>query len=389
MSDNEKTVALIVAAGRGSRFGQETPKQYLPLGGQAVLRHAVKAFLGHGDVDAVAVVIHPDDRTLYDAAAGDLPLLAPVAGGPERQDSVRLGLESLAEMAPSQVLIHDAARPFVSPELISRVLAALEDAPGALPGLAVADTLKRTDGGKVAGTVARDDLCRAQTPQGFRYQEILSAHHAAAGRALTDDAAVAEAAGLEVVVVPGDPANEKITTEEDLRQAESRLAAARETRVGQGFDVHRFCEGDSITLCGVEIPHDRGLQGHSDADVALHALTDALLGALGAGDIGSHFPPSDPRWRGAPSRLFLEHAAELLSVRQGRVLHLDLTVICEAPKIGPHREALRARTADLLGLSLDRVSVKATTTEGLGFTGRGEGIAAQAVATISLPKLAP
>lgn len=381
-----QNVALVVAAGRGHRFGAELPKQYQRLGGEALLRHSVRRFLTHPEVDAVAVVIHPDDRTLYDAAVVGLDLPCPIGGGAERQESVRLGLESLARTTPRRVLIHDAARPFVSPEVISRVLAGLEVAPGALPALAVADTLKRAADGKVTETLPRDGLHRAQTPQGFRFEEILAAHRAAAGQSLTDDAAVAEAAGLEVVLVPGDPANEKITTAEDLRRAESAYAAQMETRIGQGFDVHRFGKGNAVTLCGVVIPHDRCLIGHSDADVALHALTDAILGALGEGDIGSHFPPSEAQWRGVPSRLFLEEAGRLLALRGGRVLHLDLTLLCEAPKIGPHRDAMRTKVAEILNLPRDRVAVKATTTEGLGFTGRREGIAAQAVATLSLPK---
>ena len=389
MTGTAATIALIVAAGRGSRLGGEMPKQYRRLAGEPLLCHSARAFLEHPQVDAVAVVIHPDDRALYDAAVGGLPLLAPIAGGSQRQESVRLGLDGIESRAPERVLIHDAARPFVSLELISRVLAALETAPGALPGLPMADSLKRGEGGIVTGSVARDDIYRAQTPQGFRFAEILAAHRAAAGQSLTDDAAVAEAANLDVVLVSGDPANEKITTAADLAAAESRLAAARETRIGQGFDVHRFGQGASVTLCGIEISHNNGLIGHSDADVALHALTDAILGALSEGDIGRHFPPSDPQWKDAPSHLFLEHAAKLAAGRGGRILQVDLTVICEVPKIGPHREAMRERVANILGISLERVSVKATTTEGLGFTGRGEGIAAQAIATLSLPVSAP
>lgn len=389
MPQDAPTLALIVAAGRGSRLGGEAPKQYLSLAGKAVLRHAAEAFLHHRGIQAVRVVIHPDDRALYDAATAGLDLLDPVGGGAERQDSVRLGLESLEELAPARVLIHDAARPFPSQALISRVLASLDNHVAVLPGLPVSDSLKRSEGARVAGTVDRSGLIRAQTPQGFRFAEILAAHRAAAGQALTDDTAVAEAAGIPVALVAGEAANEKITSAEDLAAAESRLAAASETRVGQGFDVHRFGEGNGVTLCGIEIPHDKSLLGHSDADAALHALTDAILGALGEGDIGNHFPPSDPQWRGAPSRLFLEHAAALAAARGGRILHLDLTIVCEAPKIGPHRNAMRQNLAALLGLELERVSVKATTTEGLGFTGRGEGIAAQAVATLSLPKPAP
>jgi 2-C-methyl-D-erythritol 4-phosphate cytidylyltransferase / 2-C-methyl-D-erythritol 2,4-cyclodiphosphate synthase len=386
-----KTIALIVAAGRGHRLGGSLPKQYLPLAGQPVLRHTVARFLAHPGIDAVRVVIHPDDRDLYDQAVGDLGFAEPIAGGATRQDSVRLGLEALAADAalgaPDLVLIQDAARPFTAPATIDAVLAALKDHPGAIPALAVADTLKRAEGAQIAATVPRAGLYRAQTPQGFRFADILAAHRALAGQELTDDASLLEAAGQTVALVPGHEENFKITTAEDMMRAETLLGAAFETRSAGGFDVHRFAEaGDHVMLCGVAVPHDRGLEGHSDADVGLHALTDALLGCIAAGDIGQHFPPSDPQWKGASSDRFLAHAAGLVAAKGGRIVHVDVTLICERPKVGPYREAMTARIAEILGLATDRVSVKATTTEQLGFTGRREGIAAQAMATIELPR---
>jgi 2-C-methyl-D-erythritol 4-phosphate cytidylyltransferase / 2-C-methyl-D-erythritol 2,4-cyclodiphosphate synthase len=381
-------IALIVAAGRGSRFGAGLPKQYRLLAGQPILRRAVAPLLAHPRIGAVRVIIHADDADAYRAAVGDLPLLPPIPGGTTRQDSALRGLESLGNAPPQRVLIHDAARPFVSAALLDRVIGALDRRDGAVPALPVVDTLKRGGEGvapPVLGTQDRSGLWRAQTPQGFRYPALLAAHRAAAGAALTDDAAVAEAAGMAVVLVAGDEDNLKVTTEDDLLRAERVLAAGRETRSASGFDVHRFCDGDHVMLCGVIVPHDRGLLGHSDADVGLHALTDALLGTIGEGDIGSHFPPSEPRWRGAPSDLFLRHAAALVTAAGGRVVNVDVTLICERPKVGRHREAMRARIAELLGVSVGRVSVKATTTEELGFTGRREGIAAQALATVELP----
>ncbi len=386
------TVALIVAAGRGSRFGAALPKQYAPLAGRAVLRHALEAYCRHPRIDAVQAVIHPDDRALYDKAAEGLGLPEAVAGGATRQDSVLNGLNALAPGAPERVLIHDGARPLIGAETIDRVLDALGQAPGAIAALPVIDTLKRGgDDGRISGTLSRSDLWRAQTPQGFRFAEILGAHEAARDQALTDDAAVAERVGIEVRLVPGAPENIKVTTQEDLMQAERWLsgAASGETRVGQGFDVHRFGPGDHVMLCGIAVPHGAGLIGHSDADVGLHALTDAILGALGAGDIGTHFPPSDPKWRGADSAAFLRHAAALTAERGGRILQTDVTLICEAPKVGPHRAAMVRRIAELLEIAPERVSVKATTTEGLGFTGRGEGIAAQALATLRLADAGP
>ncbi len=382
-------VALVVAAGRGERFGGTLPKQYEDLAGQPLLRHSLAALAAHPGIAGVRAVINMDDLAHYQSAAAGLDLLAPVAGGASRQESARRGLESLEDLAPERVLIHDGARPLVPATVVDRVLQALDEAPGAIAALPVTDTLKREQNGVSAGTVDRAGLWRAQTPQGFRYAEILAAHREAAGAELTDDAAVAEQAGLSVALVEGSPRNLKVTTPDDLAQAESYLAggagAPAEVRTGSGFDVHRFGPGDHVNLCGLRIPHDQALLGHSDADVALHALTDAMLGALGAGDIGQHFPPSDPRWRDADSARFLRHACELMTTRGGRILNVDLTVICERPKLAPHRTEMVARVAALLELEPARVSVKATTTEGLGFTGRGEGIAAQAIATLSLP----
>ncbi|MDE2165390.1 MAG: bifunctional 2-C-methyl-D-erythritol 4-phosphate cytidylyltransferase/2-C-methyl-D-erythritol 2,4-cyclodiphosphate synthase [Alphaproteobacteria bacterium] len=379
-------IALVVAAGRGTRLGATLPKQYLPLAGKPLLRHALETLAAHPGIGGVRVVYNPDDAAVLARASAGLDLLPPVGGGAARQDSVRLGLESLAEFAPEQVLIHDGARPFLDHGTIDRVLAALAEAPAAVPALKVADTVKRADDGRVLETVDRANLWRAQTPQGFRYRDILAAHRAATGLDLPDDAAVAERAGLAVRLVAGSEDNVKVTTAEDLARAE-RWAAAwlGDVRTGQGFDVHAFGPGDHVWLCGVKVPHDHGLVGHSDADCGLHALTDAILGALGAGDIGVHFPPSDPQWRGAPSHRFLRHAADLVAQAGGSVAHVDVTLICERPKIGPHRAAMVARIAEILGVDPQRVSVKATTTETLGFTGRGEGMAAQAVATLRLP----
>jgi 2-C-methyl-D-erythritol 4-phosphate cytidylyltransferase/2-C-methyl-D-erythritol 2,4-cyclodiphosphate synthase len=380
------TYAVIVAAGRGTRFGGAQPKQYLPLGAGSVLRHAVAAFATHPRIAGVQIVIRGEDRTLFDAAVAGLPLLPPIPGGAERQDSVRLGLEALAAGDPARVLIHDGARPFPDAALIDRVIGALDTAPAAIPVLPMGDTIKRVADGVVRETVDRSQLWRAQTPQGFHFAPILAAHRAAAGRVLTDDAAVAEAAGMAPVIVLGSEDNLKVTTAQDLAAAE-RLLASRlgDVRVGQGFDVHPYGPGDHVMVCGIAIPHEVAPIGHSDADVGLHALTDAVLGAIGAGDIGMHFPPSDARWRGASSDRFLAYAAALVGDRGGAIVAVDVTIICERPRIAPHRDRMIERVAEILSLAPGRVSVKATTTEGLGFTGRREGIAAQAVATVRLP----
>lgn len=384
-------IALIVAGGSGQRFGAERPKQYLDLAGKPVLRRTVEAFLRHPQVGGVRVVIDPAWRDAYDAAVAGLGLPDPVAGGASRQDSVRNGLEALAaDGAPDLVLIHDAARPLIDADTIAAVIGALDNSAGAIAAVPVADTLKRGNGNggrdAIAGTVDRDGLWRAQTPQGFRFPAILEAHRAAAGLSLTDDAAVAERAGLAVALVPSKEDNFKVTTPDDLTRATRAIMSSLwDVRTGTGFDVHRFTDGDFVTLCGLRVPHSHGLEGHSDADVGLHALTDAILGALASGDIGSHFPPTDPRWRGADSAKFLRHAADLVAERGGVIAHADVTIICERPKVGPHRAAMAERIAQILGMEVGRVSVKATTTEQLGFTGRREGIAAQAVATIRLP----
>jgi 2-C-methyl-D-erythritol 4-phosphate cytidylyltransferase/2-C-methyl-D-erythritol 2,4-cyclodiphosphate synthase len=377
-----RVAVLIVAAGKGERAGRGGPKQYEPLLGKPMLCWTVKAFAGIGPVQ---LVIGPDQDELCRAALGDLVCLPPVTGGATRQDSVRLGLEALAKDAPDFVLIHDAARPLIPRAVVTRVVAALEGgADAAIPMLALADTLRKRegDGWKL---VARDGLYRAQTPQGFRFDAILKAHRAHAKESVTDDMALAELAGLGIEMVEGDEKNIKVTRKEDFAMAEQLLGARGDVRVATGYDVHRFAPGDHVWLCGVKVPHDFSLEGHSDADAGLHALTDALLGCIGAGDIGQHFPPTDERWRGASSDKFLAHAAGLVAARGGVVSHVDVTLICERPKIGPHREAMAARVAEILGIDISRVSVKATTTEGLGFTGRREGLAAQAVATVRLP----
>jgi 2-C-methyl-D-erythritol 4-phosphate cytidylyltransferase / 2-C-methyl-D-erythritol 2,4-cyclodiphosphate synthase len=378
--------ALVVAAGRGSRFGGSLPKQYLPLGGVSVLRHAVVRLADHPLITNVLVAIRPEDKTLFDNSLGGINVLPAAAGGATRQDSVRLGLEVLAAYRPDLVLIHDGARPFPDPQLVDRVIDGLGQAPAAIPCLPLRDTIKRAQDGEIRETIDRSTLWRAQTPQGFHFEAILAAHRSAIGRDLPDDAAVAEAAGLVPLMVEGSEENLKVTTPEDLAAAE-RLIASRQgdIRVGHGFDVHPFAPGDHLWICGVKIPHGMALAGHSDADVGLHALTDAVLGAIGAGDIGVHFPPGDSRWRGAASDQFLRHAAGLARARGGAVAAVDVTIICERPKISPYRAAMIGRIAAILGIAPDRVSVKATTTEKLGFTGRAEGIAAQAVANIRLP----
>ncbi|MEM8935490.1 MAG: bifunctional 2-C-methyl-D-erythritol 4-phosphate cytidylyltransferase/2-C-methyl-D-erythritol 2,4-cyclodiphosphate synthase [Pseudomonadota bacterium] len=391
-----QTIAILVAAGRGVRAGPGGPKQYRPLNGRAILAWASEAFAHHPQIDAVRVVIHKDDFDLYEDAMQELTahpkVLPPTTGGAERQDSVRLGLESLIQASPGRVLIHDAARPFIDAATISRVVDALDTHDGAIAALPVYDTVKRAAGDAdtpiIADTLPRDALWRAQTPQAFHFDAILAAHRDAAGKALTDDAAVAEAAGLSVGLVAGSPNNMKITQAEDFGLAASLLsgkATTMEYRTGQGFDVHAFEEGARITICGIEIPHVKKLKGHSDADVGMHALTDALFGAVSEGDIGDHFPPSEPQWKGAPSRIFLEKAREVVLEKGGQITHCDITLMCEAPKIGPHRAAMRAALAEILQIDVARVSVKATTTERLGFTGREEGIAALATATVALP----
>jgi len=378
---------LIVAAGSGTRLGGDIPKQYRTLNGVPVLRRAIVAFAHRTDIVGVQVVIGADQSEHFAITTHGLNIAAPVTGGATRKESVRIGLEALAQHKPDIVLIHDAARPLVSRVLIDQVIAALaRGADAAIPLLPVADTLKTKTASGWA-TLPRDGLERAQTPQGFRFDAILMAHRTFAHEAVTDDMGMAELSGLKIESVLGEESNLKITKNDDLLFAERLLGGAAEFRTGMGFDAHRFIAGDHVWLCGVKIPHDKGLKGHSDADAGLHALTDAILGAIGAGDIGQHFPPSDPKWRGANSAQFLEHAAGLMRDMGGTVTHCDVTLICEKPKVGPHRDAMRGRIAEILGVDLARVSVKATTTEGMGFTGRGEGLAAQAVATIKMDEM--
>lgn len=373
-----RTIALLVAAGSGSRTGGEVPKQYRTIAGKALLAHAVD-HLVHPEIDAVQVVIGVGQEAAYAEAIGTRSLPAPVRGGATRRESVLNGLAALG--GAERVLIHDAARPFLPAAVIDRLLEALDEHDGAVPVLPVVDTLARRE--VVLGeTVPRDDLVRVQTPQAFRFEAIVRAHQAWPGGEATDDAQIARAAGLAVATVAGDPRLEKLTYDEDFVRAEAALAMRLVSRTGMGFDVHALAAGEELWLGGIRIPYDRGLKGHSDADVVLHALTDAILGAIAAGDIGDHFPPSDPQWRGAPSSVFLEHARGLVEAAGGRIDHVDVTIVCEAPRIGPFRQAMREKIAGLLRLPVGRTSIKATTTERLGFTGRGEGIAAQAVATV-------
>jgi 2-C-methyl-D-erythritol 4-phosphate cytidylyltransferase/2-C-methyl-D-erythritol 2,4-cyclodiphosphate synthase len=373
--------AIIVAAGRGLRAGGA--KQWRKLAGKPMARWSLETLLTAG-AGRVAIVIPPDDEGAAQVAFSGLKNWISVAGGAERFDSVKSGLAALADDPPDAVLIHDAARPFLTDAVIQDLLAALEHADGAIPVLPTVDTLKR-EGPDGLATADRTGLMRAQTPQAFRFPALIRAiDRWPDGETPTDDAQVLERAGGKVVTTTGDARLFKLTYPEDFAMAEALATASRRTRVGQGFDVHAFAPGDHVWLCGVRIEHGRTLAGHSDADAGLHALTDALLGAIGEGDIGDHFPPTDPQWKGADSAVFLRHAAGLIASRGGRIVNVDVTLVCEAPKIKPHREAMRARIAELLDLPVDLVSVKATTTEGLGFAGRREGIAAQAVASVEI-----
>jgi 2-C-methyl-D-erythritol 4-phosphate cytidylyltransferase/2-C-methyl-D-erythritol 2,4-cyclodiphosphate synthase len=376
-----RVAAILVAGGSGQRFGADRPKQFFVCAGKPVVRWAAERLRPH-----VALLQPVGDAEGLSAALDGIEHLPVVAGGAGRQDSVRAGLEALAAHAPDVVLIHDAARPFLPSGTIPALLAALAHADGAIPAVPVGDTLKRTEAGAITATVPRDGLFRAQTPQAFRFGTILDLHRAHASAAgATDDAALFERAGLPVAVVPGHEDNIKLTYSEDAMRLERILAVPLEPRTGTGFDVHVLEAGRRLMLCGIEVPHEKGLAGHSDADVGLHALCDAIYGALGEGDIGRHFPPSEATWKDADSARFLRHAAERIAARGGRLVNADVTLICERPKITPHAPAMIARLAALLGVGSDRISVKATTTERLGFTGRGEGIAAQAVATVLLP----
>jgi 2-C-methyl-D-erythritol 4-phosphate cytidylyltransferase / 2-C-methyl-D-erythritol 2,4-cyclodiphosphate synthase len=386
-----KVAVVIVAAGRGSRAGAAgVPKQFRPVGGETVLRRTLVRFAGVPNVALVQTVIHADDGDLYSDAANGFALLPPVHGGATRQASVLAGLEALVGHAPDIVLIHDAARPFVSGALIARAIFAAKESGAAIPGLPVTDTIKSVDHhGLVGETLPRETLRAVQTPQAFAFAPLLEAHRRAAREGcddFTDDAAIAEWVGMKVTVFDGERNNIKITNPEDFMCAEAlHIWQFGDIRTGTGIDVHAFGAGDHVIIGGISIPHSESLGGHSDADVGLHALTDALLGALADGDIGAHFPPSDPQWRGASSDRFLKFAVERVAARGGRISHLDLTIVCEAPKIGPHRDAMRESIARIAGIDIGRVAVKATTSEQLGFTGRGEGIAAYATATIRLP----
>lgn len=400
MSSDRSIAVIVVAAGRGERAsasGADAPKQYRSVAGTPVLARTIAAFLNHPGVGWVLPVIHPDHAARYAELNLSHPrLLPPVHGAATRQGSVLAGLESLAPHEPDLVLIQDAARPLVDPATIAGVVAALDTATAALPVIPVTDTIKRSvDGATVSGTEDRRQLFAAQTPQGFRFAEILAAHRRAATEPteFTDDAAIAEWAGHTVQLTAGHVHNLKITHPEDFRRAERLLgeehptmATRMETRVGTGFDVHPFEPGDAVWLGGIRIPHAMKLKGHSDADVALHALTDAILGAIGEGDIGQHFPPSDERWRGAASSIFVEHAADLVRQRGGRIVNLDVTIVCEAPRVGPHVPAMKAAIAAAAGLAPSRIAIKATTSEELGFTGRREGIVAMASASVELPR---
>jgi 2-C-methyl-D-erythritol 4-phosphate cytidylyltransferase / 2-C-methyl-D-erythritol 2,4-cyclodiphosphate synthase len=383
--------AVVVAAGAGLRASGAVPKQYQLIGGRPVLWWTLKAFCDHPRISYVQPVIGPGHEAMFSQAAGDLPVEPPVTGGVTRQDSCRIGIEALAGKNPDHVLVHDAARPFVSARLIDTIVGALEVNDGVIPGVPISDTVKQAPGGIVARTVDRTGLWAVQTPQGFVYGAIREAHRHARDQLLegiTDDAGIAEKAGLKVAVVPGEIDNRKLTTEADIIAADRRLLARSLTdiRVGQGIDVHGFEDGDHVVLCGVRIPHTHRLKGHSDADAALHALTDAILGAIGEGDIGTHFPPSDMRWKGAPSSIFLTKAMDLLRERRGIIGNADIAILCEAPRIAPHISAMKAHLAPLLSVSEDRIAIKATTTETLGFIGRKEGIAAFVTVTVRLPE---
>ena len=396
LTHDRSIAAIVVAAGRGERVsasGNSEPKQYRLLSGTPVLSRTIAALLDVEAVGAVLPVIHPEHRDRYEALGlSGSRLLEPVAGGISRQASVLAGLQALEPRSPDLVLIQDAARPFVDRALIEGVIGALGRHEAALPAVPVTDTIKRsTDGKTVAATEDRHTLFAAQTPQGFRFQRILSAHLRAAGlaREFTDDAAIAEWAGMTVALTQGSTRNIKLTLPEDFARAERLIGgdSRMETRIGSGFDVHPFEAGDAVWLGGVKIDHSMTLKGHSDADVALHALTDAIYGALGEGDIGTHFPPSSPQWRGAASSIFLQHATELVTERGGRIVNLDVTIVCEAPRIGPHVAAMKRAIAAISGISADRIAIKATTSERLGFTGREEGVVAMATASIELPRV--
>ena len=388
-----KVVAVIVAAGSGLRAGGDLPKQFQKLGDKPVLRHTLEVFVKHPQISAVITVIAAGYEKLYAEIISGLPLAPCVIGGATRQESCAKGVEAAAEFAPDAVLIHDAARPFVSAKVISDVIEKLNMAEAVIPALPVADTMKRADGGIITQTIARDGLYFVQTPQAFHFNKIRSGHQALAAKGinnLTDDAAVAEATGLKVHIVSGDPANLKLTTTQDMRETNIKMHLTRanlftDMRVGQGIDFHTFAKGKSIWLCGVEIPHSKTLQGHSDADVALHALTDALLGAIGEGDIGTHFPPTDAKWKGARSTIFIDKVIALIKERGGEIGNVDITILAEAPMISPYLQSMKSCLAKMLQITVDRIAIKATTTEKMGAIGRKEGMAALATAIVRLP----
>ncbi len=388
------TGVIIVAAGSGTRAGGQIPKQYQMIGSKPVICHTLEAFLAHPDIDHIQLVIGHNQDDLYADALGDYDIPAPVAGGNTRQASVFAGLKAMQSRQPDNILIHDAARPFVSSEMITKTIAALDEHAGAIPGLPVTDTIKQVSGDLIESTIDREQLRAVQTPQGFIFETIFNAHKNAEAQAvtgLTDDASILEWAGIEVAIIAGDPANTKLTTADDIKKADAKMTGTNpfsltDIRVGQGFDVHAFEPGDHVILCGIKLPHTAKLKGHSDADVAMHALTDAILGAISEGDIGSHFPPSDPQWKGAASAIFLKGANDLVKQKNGVLAHCDITIICEAPKLRPFIDDMRKTMAEILGLEISRMSIKATTSEQLGFTGRREGIAAMATATVRLPE---
>jgi 2-C-methyl-D-erythritol 4-phosphate cytidylyltransferase/2-C-methyl-D-erythritol 2,4-cyclodiphosphate synthase len=392
-SGNMTVAAVIVAGGSGLRAGGEKPKQYQLIGGKPVIRWTLESFLAHPEIDLVQAVIGQGHAEMYADATRGLELPPPVTGGSTRQDSCRLGIESCAAQLPDKILIHDAARPFISHGVISNVIAELDRGDAVIPGLPVADTMKFAPDGVIERTVDRGSMWFVQTPQGFAFEKILEAHRLAArdGKdTFTDDAAVAEYAGMKVRIAAGDQANRKLTTNHDVRVADKEVSARLfverpDVRTGQGIDFHVFEPGDGVFLCGVKIPHTSKLKGHSDADVAMHALTDAILGAIGESDIGQHFPPSDPQWRGVASSVFLSKAMALLAQRKGIVANVDITILAEAPRVGPHLAAMKAVLAPLLFVAPDRIAIKATTTEGMGAIGRKEGISAFATATVRLP----
>ncbi len=385
--------AVIVAGGSGLRAGGEIPKQYQLIGGKPVIWWTLKAFVDHPEISYVQVVVGDGHQTEFARATQGIVVPPPVIGGATRQDSCRIGVEACAVQSPSKILIHDAARPFISPKLISDVIARLDQQDAVIPGLRIAETLKLAPEGTISKTVDRSNMWSAQTPQGFNFSKILEAHRKAEREktaGLTDDASVAEMAGLTVQMILGTSENVKLTTAKDIDEAHQRLLnqnqrEAFETRLGQGIDFHVFATGKSLWLCGVEIPHTHKLKGHSDADVALHALTDAILGAIGEGDIGTHFPPSDPQWKNAASKIFVEKALSLLAQRGGKLVNVDLTILAEVPKISPHLSAMKASLSSLLGIGADRIAIKATTTEKMGALGRKEGMAAMAIASVKMP----